>query len=386
MKIMYVVNSFGAGGAERHLLVLVGHMVSAGHSVLVVALTGVVSGGAKSIADDFVSAGAQIAILDYSGARWLRDLGRWYALRKTAIAWAPDIIHSHLPRADLAASFVKRALPNTVWISTIHDAYIKGVYAGYWVFRWLGWNWRLADHILTVSGHARRWVMDELRIPDAKTSIVYHGIASPPIGSQPHNRSANRGVRPLLVGCLSRFEQRKGIATLIKAMVSVCAKYPTARLVIAGSDPTGYANRMRKLAEGLRVGHAVDIQGFCDPPYNFLRQLDVFAFASSSEGFGIVLLEAMATGLPIVASNIYPLNYIVVDGTTGILANPADPEAFSSAICDLLGNPEMAGRMGEAGKTRCSVHFSEKQMMGSITTLYEDLTGLANAGLMAKFQ
>jgi len=125
MKIMYVINSFGAGGAERHLLALVGHMVRAGHSVLVVALSGAVPGGAKNIADDFVLAGAQIAVLDRAGFGWLRDAGRWLGLYKLARVWAPDIMHSHLPRADFAASLVKRMMPEVVWICTIHDAYIR---------------------------------------------------------------------------------------------------------------------------------------------------------------------------------------------------------------------------------------------------------------------
>ncbi|NDC61927.1 MAG: hypothetical protein EBZ60_07960, partial [Betaproteobacteria bacterium] len=145
-------------GAERHLLALVGLMVRAGHSVMVVALTGTGMGGAKNIEDDFRSVGARIAILDRTGVGWLRDAGRWFGLLRLAKAWAPDILHSHLPKADFAASLVKRILPGTIWISTVHDAYIKGVYSGYWVFRWLGWNWRLADHIIAVSGHARRWV------------------------------------------------------------------------------------------------------------------------------------------------------------------------------------------------------------------------------------
>jgi glycosyltransferase involved in cell wall biosynthesis len=371
---MYVINSFGAGGAERHLLALVGHMVRAGHSVMVVALTGTVTGGVKNIEDDFESVGARIAMLDCAGVGWLRDAGRWFGLRKLAKAWAPDILHSHLPRADFAASFVKRMLPDTIWISTVHDAYIKGVYSGYWVFRWLGWSWRLADHTIAVSGHAQRWVLDVLRLPVAKTKIIYHGIARLPADTKARSGISDAD-HPFMIGCLARFEPRKGIATLIKAMVTVCAKHPRARLVIGGSDPTGYANEMRRLAIALQVGHAVDIQGFCDAPLDFLRRLDVFAFASVSEGFGIALLEAMAVGLPVVASDIYPLNHIVSRGQTGMLANSAEPEAFAAALIDLLENPELASRMGEAGRRRCLEEFSEERMMSSTESLYFGLAG-----------
>jgi len=278
-----------------------------------------------------------------------------------------------LPRADFAASFVKRMLPDTLWISTAHAAYIKGVYSGYWVFRWLGWNWRLADHIVAVSGHAQRWVLEVLRLPKARTSIIYHGIAKLPAALE--KRTAIPGAHPFVVGCLARYEPRKGMATLIKAMATVCAKHPGARLMIAGSDPTGYADDLRRLADTLHVGHAVDIQGFCDDTFAFLSRLDVFAFASVSEGFGIVLLEAMAAGLPVVASDIDPLNHIVVEGETGMLANPAEPEAFAAALIKLLKNPELAHRLGKAGRDWCLREFSEEKMLQSIERLYFDLTG-----------
>ena len=112
-----------------------------------------------------------------------------------------------------------------------------------------------------------------------------------------------------------------------------------------------------------------------DDPLDFLCRLDVFAFASVSEGFGIVLLEAMAIGLPVVASDIYPLNHIVVGGETGMLANPAEPEAFAAALIKLLENPELAHRLGEAGRCRCLQEFSEKKMMQSTESLYFGLAG-----------
>jgi len=369
MKIMYVINSFGTGGAERHLVALVGHMVWAGHSVMVVGLTGTVVGGARSIEDNLRSAGARIETINRAGVGWVHEMSCWLGLCKLAKAWAPDILHSHLPKADFVSSVVKRTLPGIIWISTVHDAYIKGVYSGYWVFRWLGWNWLLADHIIAVSGHAQRWVLDVLRLPATKTSVIYHGIAELPADIKVRSEVSDAN-QPFLIGCLARFEPRKGIATLIKAMVTVCAKHPRARLVIAGSDPTGYGNEMRRLVNELKVGHAVSIQKFCNEPLDFLRRLDVFAFASVSEGFGIVLLEAMAVGIPVVVSDIYPLNHIVSKGQTGMLANPAEPETFAVALIDLLENPELANRMGEAGRRKCLEEFSEEKMMRTTESLY----------------
>ena len=372
---MYVINSFGAGGAERHVAALVRSMVHSGHAVMVVALTKIVVGGAKDMEGDFIATGAHIVTLDFLGFRWLLSAGSWFGLYKLSKSWAPDILHSHLPRADFAASIVKLLLPDVIWISTVHDAYIKGVYSGYWVFRWLSWNWRVVDHVIAVSGHAQRWVLEVLRLPEVKISIIYHGVARLPADIQLRGEVADG--HPFLIGCLARFEQRKGIATLIKAMVIVCAKQPNARLVIAGSDPTGYANEMRRLADRLQIGHAVDIQKFCEDPIDFLCRLDAFAFASVSEGFGIVLLEAMAVGLPIVASDIYPLNYIIVPGETGILAISDKPDSFAAALIELMENPELAHRIGEAGRDRCLQEFSDEKMLKSTESLYLNLVAQA---------
>lgn len=379
MRIMYVINSFGAGGAERHLLALVNHMIRCGHSVQVVALTRCTTGGAKDMADEFVAAGATVVTLDYAGAKIFRDFGRWFKLVRLVRTQLPEIIHSHLPRADFAASIAKVLAPKVIWISTIHDAYIKGVYSGHWIFPWLGWNWRRANHIVAVSGHARRWALEAFRLPEGRISVIYHGISGVPTVEVRDDIRGRHQSR--VIGCLARFEPRKGIATLVRAMVGVCTRFPSARLILAGSDPSGYAKEMKELADSLKIGHAVEIRGFCNTPFDFLRSLDVFAFASASEGFGIVLLEAMSVGLPIVASDIYPINHIVVDERTGLLANPNDPEAFASAIISLLEDPERAHVMGEAGRRRCTEEFSDKRMTESTVSLYLDL--FANETLKA---
>ncbi|MDG1144110.1 MAG: glycosyltransferase family 4 protein [Burkholderiales bacterium] len=382
MKIMYVINSFGAGGAERHLFELVKFMLNGGHSVTVVALTKKTSGGASNMKDDFVSLGVEVIFLDFDGGDWLGEFGRWINLYKTVKRCQPQIIHTHLVRADFSVSIIKRALPDFVWICTAHDAYIKKVYSGYWVFYLLAMQWRLADHIISVSGHARKWVSKTVRQPENKSSIIYHGVDVTMEDSRvPKEIGPNNEI---VIGCLARYEPRKGIATLVKAMVIILQKFPRARLVVAGSNPHGYSGELRRLARKLHIEHAVDIGEFCDTPHAFMREIDIFAFASVSEGFGIVLLEAMAAGLPIVASDIYPLNYIVKQKETGLLASPNDDIGFSAAILELISNNKLMAQMGQAGRKRCSEYFSKKKMLTLTDNLYRDLINSAATGYSSK--
>lgn len=382
MKIMYVINSLHAGGAERHLVELTRYMVSSGHSVTIVALTKKTRGGAIDMKDDFVSLGAEVMFLDVGVGDWLGEFGRWINLYKAVKRCQPQIIHTHLVRADLSVSIIKRLLPDFVWICTAHDAYIKKVYSGYWIFYLLAWQWRLADHIIAVSGHARKWVSKTVRQPENKSSIVYHGVDVTMEGSRaPREIGWNNEI---LIGCLARYEPRKGIATLIKAMVIVRQKFPRARLVVAGSNPYGYSGELRDLAKKLHIEHAVDLGEFCDTPHAFMRKIDIFAFASSSEGFGIVLLEAMAAELPIVASDIYPLNYIVKQNETGLLASPDDDVGFAVAILELISNSKLAAQMGQSGRKRCSEYFSKKKMLTLTDNLYHDLINYAATGYSSK--
>lgn len=367
MKLVYLTNSLGAGGAERHLLNLARDMVRRGYAVWVVALKQGIRGGANCLELDFV--GADVKVI-YLNSFALGEAGRWFSLIQLLRRLRPDIIHSHLPRSDLAASIAKAALPNILWVSTLHDTYTRDKYSGHWIFPIVRGNWRRTDHVVAVSKHVQKWGVQTLAVPSRKTSVIYHGV---PLSEDP-NTSQKKTSKQKLIGCLARFEKRKGMETLVKAMVEIRKSFPDAQLLLAGSDPTGYANVIKRLARSLKVEGNVKVLGFCATPLEFLHSLDVFAFASVSEGFGIVLIEAMSVKCPVVASNIYPINHIVQHGKSGLLVNPDDHRAFAESIIDLLGNPTKGREMGEAGYQRCIDEFSLEKSLSKVHDLYIELT------------
>ena len=366
MRLVYLINSLGAGGAERHLLNLTRDMVRRGYSVWVVVLKKEVRGGASFMDREFIAAGAEVVFLQTFA---LGDFGRWLSLIGLLRRLPPDIIHSHLPRADLAASVAKIALPALRWVSTIHDAYTKDKYSGHWVFPLVGWNWRRADQLVAVSKTVQDWCVDALSVPSNKTRVIYHGVPVSGISATPSIRPNPHPV----VGCLARFEKRKGLETLVKAMTEVTKQFPDAQLWLAGSDPTGFSSVIENLIRSLKLENTVKVLGFCSTPLEFLRDLDIFAFASSSEGFGIVLLEAMSVKRPIVASDIYPINHIVQHDNSGLLVNTGDHLAFAGAIIELLGKPQRRREMGESGYRRCIEEFSLERSLNKVHDLYLEL-------------
>jgi glycosyltransferase involved in cell wall biosynthesis len=146
-----------------------------------------------------------------------------------------------------------------------------------------------------------------------------------------------------------------------------------ARLLIAGHDPLDYGKILQSLIDRLGLNEHVQIVGVQNDIPSFLNILDVFAFASQSEGFGQVLIEAMAAAKPVVASRIAPLTEIVEDGETGLLAAPNDPKAFADGIAWLLDHPAEAQQMGRKGKERVQQNFSAERMADETVSLYRSV-------------
>jgi glycosyltransferase involved in cell wall biosynthesis len=116
--------------------------------------------------------------------------------------------------------------------------------------------------------------------------------------------------------------------------------------------------------------------GFQSDIPSFLHAIDVFAFASRSEGFGQVVIEAMAAGKPVVVSRIPPLTEIVIDGETGLYAEPENPESFAEKILWLLSHREEAHVMGKRGQEIVRERFSASAMASSTLSVYQKALGV----------
>jgi glycosyltransferase involved in cell wall biosynthesis len=206
--------------------------------------------------------------------------------------------------------------------------------------------------------------------------VIHYGIESERfVRSTSHMQKAWALNRGAVVGSIGRLEPRKGHDCLISSVPSVLERVPTASLLIAGHDPWGYGKNLQVLINSLSLTEQVRLVGFQDDVAAFLSALDVFAFASRAEGFGQVVIEAMAAGKPVVASRIPPLTEIVVDGETGILVEPDAPKVFADAIVWLLTHTAEAQEMGRRGQERVHSHFSVERMSAQTLSLYHTLLG-----------
>ncbi|MGH7967050.1 MAG: glycosyltransferase family 4 protein [Candidatus Binatia bacterium] len=369
MKVLHLINTLSAGGAELHLLTLCRYLKRQGVEVMVACLREQVKDGSRSLGPDFEQEGIRVVRLQAESRYDLRFVLALAALLKEE---QPALLHTHLPRADLAGAWVRLRYPSLAcaWVCSVHDIYTKA-WGGRWTLPIFNYVWRRADAVVAISHAVKEWLERERQVPPDKVTVIHYGI-EPERFAQPHtDLRARWGLDGrALVGSIGRLEPRKGHECLIQAMPIVLRQVPDTALLIAGPDTWEYSAVLRPLIAKLGLDSQVRLVGFQGDVPSFLHALDVFAFASRSEGFGQVVIEAMAAGTPVVTSRIPPLTEIMVDGETGLLVEPDDPRAFAQAIAWLLQHPEEAQRMGKQGQERIQSHFLAGRMAEETLALY----------------
>jgi glycosyltransferase involved in cell wall biosynthesis len=169
---------------------------------------------------------------------------------------------------------------------------------------------------------------------------------------------------------IGRLIEQKDHATLLRAFARVHAAIPDARLAILGWGTLEQSTR--ELAQRLGVQDAVLMPGRVEPSA-WLARADIFVHTSRWEGFGIVLLEAMLAGLPVVATRVSAIPEIVADGATGTLVAAGDDEAIAAALTALLRDPNQRRVLGDAGRERVRNEFSVARMTDRTIAVYEGL-------------
>lgn len=200
------------------------------------------------------------------------------------------------------------------------------------------------------------------------THIVYPGVAVPPQRETP---SAHQPTTVLGTGC--RLVPMKGVVYLIRAMALLSPDFPNLRLEIAGDGPLRAS--LEAEVESLRLRSHVNFLGWQPSLPPLLAGWDIYVQPSLMEPFGIATLEAMAAGLPVVATNAGGLPEFVREGCTGWLVPPEDPAALADRLRHLLLDAPARRAMGEAGRVSAKENFSRKRMAATVAQIYDGLLG-----------
>lgn len=377
MHVLHVCNSIMAGGAELHLLTLCRGLAAHGLRQTVAYLHD--RPVSRSLRKEFEAAGIATEKIPANGRY---NVTFPFAVDALVRTLRPDLLHTHLPRADLAGGFVKLRHRDLPWVVSVHNIYTARSWTGSAALPLLDVVWRKADTLIAISHAVRDWLIRERGIPSDRVRIVHYGIDPAPFLA-PHPDARVRWGLPdgPVAAAIGRLTPHKGFGTLIDAWQQVRARLPEAVLVIAGWDVAGYRKELEARVSARGPDPGVRFLGFVDDVPSLLAACDIFVLPSTSEGFGQVVIEAMAAARPVVVSRIAPLTEIVADGETGLLVPPEDPDALAAAIVRLLEAPGRAAEMGARARARALAEFSAPRMAEQTLALYR---GLVSDGRLAQ--
>ncbi len=233
------------------------------------------------------------------------------------------------------------------------------------------------SHRVTVNSRAvAEDVLRRHRLDRRKLALIYNGLATERIGSGPERREAARRALEIsrdekVVITVANLLPYKGHRDLFEAAALVVAGCPEARFLLAGED-RGILKDLARQSEALGIRHRVRFLGSRDDVFDLLAAADLCAVPSREEGFSNVILEAMAAGLPVVATRVGGNPEAVLEGQTGYLVPPRDPRLLAERILDLLGDPPRAKAWGLKGRERVLALFSAERMVHEHLALYQN--------------
>lgn len=243
---------------------------------------------------------------------------------------------------------------------------------------------RFADRIVTVSTAAAEMFRSDGGAYPPQLRVMWDGVDL----TRFHPRNGGRRVRAELgiepdaplVGLVGRLDHCKGVEVFLRAAAACRGEFPDARYVVCGGEVEGQeevGRGARRLARELGLTDVVSFTGWRYGPEDMPEvhaALSVLVSCSTApESFGLVLIEAMATGRPVVATNHGGPREVCAEGETALLVPPGSPRRTADAILELLRDPARARAMGAAGRERAERHFDERRHSRELQLLYEEV-------------
>ena len=304
------------------------------------------------------------------------DPGLWRRLAVRLRDAHPDVVHTHLIHADLYG------IPAARW------AGVRGVVTSRHnddrFRRWLPvrllsrWLWRQADAGIAISEAIRRFSIEVEGVPPQQMHTIHYGLDPAGVQAPPDARARLRrelGLPPdaPLIGSVCRLIAQKGLDHALDGLAQVAAEFPAAHYVIAGDGPQRGA--LEAQAARLGLSARVHFRGWRADAPAIVAALDVLLAPSRWEGFGLVFLEAMALGVPVISTRVSAIPEVVVDGETGWLVPPGDPAALVGALRAALSDPDERLRRGAAGRARLEAQFTVDAMVERTLAVYQGVAG-----------
>jgi glycosyltransferase involved in cell wall biosynthesis len=364
VRILLLSTSMGMGGADQQVLILARAMQARGHEVSIVVLAPL-----GQMAEEAARDGIPIESLELR-----RDLGAFSRLRRLVRLVRerhPDILHSHMVHANLLASAIRRFAPVPALIATIHSIKAGGPLriAAYRL------SSRAVDRFTIISRLAAEHYVAIGAIPARLVQVVPNAVDTVRFRKSETARVRLRselGLGDAFVWlAVGRFEEAKDNPTMIAAFARLAASHPDSLLLLVGKG--SLQGEVERLVEQNGVQGRVRFLGVRRDVPEVMSAADAYVLSSAWEGMPVVLLEAAAVELPIVATRVGGVAEVVDDGSTGLLVPKRDSAALAGAMVRIENmSPADRAAMGKRGRALVEQRYGTERVMQMWEQLYLD--------------
>ena len=352
MRILQVCSVTRFGGGERHLADLSHALVNRGNEVYAASVSDSPLSGELSFIKERTLALSRVNYL-----KNLTDLARFIRVHDI------EIVHAHAARDYHLAALAVRLAARGRLVLTRHALFpLRGIN------RYL---LRSASRVIAVSHAVAENLRQNAVIEPAKITVIHNGIDIDRFG-----RSSRDTSGPLLIGTVGHLAPIKGHDVFVRAAALVSARRRDMHFVIIGEDKSvkmSYRRSLESLIADLRLDEVVTISGWRSDIPALLSSLSLFVSAARSEPFGLAIVEAMATGLPVIAAASEGALEIIEDGHSGKLVPCGDADTMAQVINDLLDDPHERSRLGRNAQLAASQRFSLERMTIDTERVYREV-------------
>ena len=365
--ILHTIDTTGPGGAETVFIDLVTGLPQDKYRAVVVIR------GKGWVYDELCRRGVQPVLLPAAGSFNVRYL---FSLARLVREARVDLIQSHLLGANVYCSLAGMITRRPV-VATFHGTVDIGENERFKALKFGAIN-RGAGCIVAVSNSLKSHLLGRTPLRAEKTSVIYNGIRVEDF-QLPRSGALRRQFGwaddDFIVGSLGNIRTAKGYDVLLRAAANLKGGDRVFRFVIAGhGTPGGLYDELLGMREALGLQEHLHFIGFSDKPAEFLSGLDLFLLSSTSEGFSIATIQALAAGLPVVVTRSGGPEEIVTHGENGWIVDAGDHMAIAGAIGRLAADPGLCASLAASGRKHANESFDIDAMLTAYEKVYAGLT------------
>ncbi|MFA6355709.1 MAG: lipopolysaccharide heptosyltransferase II [Candidatus Omnitrophota bacterium] len=356
MKIVQILPRLETGGVETGVIDLSQRLVKLGHNAVVIS-----NGG--ELVEQLDAAGIKHYELPVHSKNPLTMLRMIPAVRKILRSEKADILHARSRVPAMIGYYAARGA-GVIFITTCHGYYSRKPFS-----KVMGWG----KYVIAISQVIAKHMMDSFKVPFRRIKLIYRGVNLEQFKYKEPDESVKSAYT---IGIVGRLTPLKGHKYFLRAVAKVLKYFPGIKVLVVGDAPPGkekYRQELEDTARRLGLSRNTEFLGRRSDIPDILAGLDALVLATIvPEGFGRVIIEAFASGVPVVATSVGGVTEIIRDGENGLLVPPEDPQAMSEAIVRILKDRALAKDIVRNARKDAEQKFNLDRMITETVRVYEE--------------